>query len=67
MPRASTFVFLFAAIALYVIGLTTPAQFALFLAMGCELVIWKRAADKLREARVAQPARRMRGIRGRRY
>jgi hypothetical protein len=66
MPRASTFVFLFAALGLYIFGMSTPAQCALFLAMGCELAAWKRASDKLRAmrlARIVQPARRMRGRR----
>ena len=66
MPRASTFVFLLAALGLYVIGLTTPAQCALFLAMGCEIVVGKRAADKLRAMRLARVARPSRGMRGRR-
>jgi hypothetical protein len=57
MPRASTLIFILAALALYVIGLETPAQFALFLAMGFELVVWKRAADKLQAARIARTVR----------
>jgi hypothetical protein len=57
MPRASTLIFILAALALYVIGLETPAQFALFLAMGFELVVWKRAADKLRAAQAVRTAR----------
>lgn len=63
MPRASTLVFILAAVVLYAVGLTMPAQAALFLAAGLELMAWKRAADKLREARVARPVRRMRGRR----
>ncbi|QJE02711.1 hypothetical protein HH212_24085 [Massilia forsythiae] len=54
MPHASTFVFILAAVVLYAIGLGTPAQCALFLAAGCELVVWKRAADKLRAARATR-------------
>lgn len=59
MPHASTIFFILAAVVLYVIGLGTPAQCALFLAMGCEAVVWKRAADQLREARAMrrQPLR----------
>jgi hypothetical protein len=67
MPRASTFVFLLAALGLYAIGLATPAQCALLLAMGCELMVWKRILDERREARVRAPVRRTRGVRGRRY
>lgn len=67
MPRASTFVFLLAALGLYAIGLATPAQFALFLAMGCELVVWKRVLDERRAALAKAPVRRTRGLRGRRY
>jgi hypothetical protein len=64
MPRASTFVFFLAAFGLYVIGMTTPAQFALFLGMACEVVFWKRAGDKLRAIRIA---RRTAPGRNRRY
>lgn len=67
MPRASTLFFIVAAIGLYIIGLTTPAQFALLLGMGCEIVAAKRAMDKLRAMRQARVAARpARGMRGRR-
>jgi len=70
MPRASTFVFIVAAIGLYIVGMTTPAQFALFLGMGCEIVAAKRAMDKLRAMRLARAVshtpRPARGVRGRR-
>jgi hypothetical protein len=70
MPRASTLFFIVAAIGLYVVGMTTPAQCALFLGMGCEIVAGKRAMDKLRAMRlaraVARTARPARGVRGRR-
>jgi hypothetical protein len=67
MPRASTLFFIVAAIGLYILGLTTPAQFALFLGMGCEIVAGKRAMDKLRAMRQARVAARpVRGMRGRR-
>lgn len=66
MPRASTLVFILAAVVLYAIGLTMPAQAALLLAAGLEMVVWKRAADKLREARVATAARTARPVRRRR-
>ena len=67
MPRASTLFFIVAAIGLYIIGMTTPAQFALFLGMGCEIVAAKRAMDKLRAMRLARVAARpARGVRGRR-
>jgi hypothetical protein len=57
MPRASTLIFILAALALYAIGLQTPAHFALFLAMGFELVVWKRASDQLRAARITRTVR----------
>jgi hypothetical protein len=57
MPRASTLIFILAALVLYAIGATTPAQFAFILAMGCEAVVWKRASDKLRAARIARTIR----------
>jgi hypothetical protein len=57
MPRASTFVFLLAALGLYIVGMTTPAQFALFLSMGCEIVFWKRVKDQMRTARIARASR----------
>jgi len=66
MPRASTLVFILAAVVLYAIGLSLPAQAALFLAAGLELMVWKRAADKARELATVRVARRTRGIRGRR-
>jgi hypothetical protein len=73
MPRASTLFFIVAAIGLYVVGMTTPAQCALFLGMGCEIVAGKRAMDKLRAMRLARavshaarPLRDMHGMRGRR-
>jgi len=64
MPRASTLFFFLAAFGLYVIGISTAAQCALFLGMACELVFWKRAADGLRAVRLA---RRTQGMRGRPY
>jgi len=70
MPRASTLFFIIAAIGLTILGLTTPAQCALFLGMACEIVAAKRAMDKLRALRLARaaarPARPVRGMRGRR-
>lgn len=63
MPRASTLFFIVAAIGLYIVGMTTPAQFALFLGMGCEIVAGKRAMDKLRALRLARAARPVRGYR----
>lgn len=68
MPRASTLFFIVAAIGLYIVGLSTPAQCALFLSMGCEIVAGKRAMDKLRAMRLARVASRsarpQRGMRG---
>jgi len=67
MPRASTLIFILSALVLYAIGLTTPATAALFLAMALELVVWKRASDQLREARVVRrQVRSPRDFRGRR-
>jgi hypothetical protein len=67
MPRASTLFFIVAAIGLYFLGMTTPAQCALFLGMGCEIVAAKRAMDKQRAMRLARAvARPARGVRGRR-
>jgi len=64
MPRTSTLFFIVAAIGLYIVGMTTPAQFALFLGMGCEIVAGKRAMDKLRAMRLARAATRpVRGYR----
>jgi hypothetical protein len=64
MPRASTLFVIVAAIGLYIVGMTTPAQFALFLGMGCEIVAAKRAKDKLRAMRLARAAARpVRGYR----
>lgn len=70
MPRASTLFFIMSAIGLTIVGMAVPAQFALFLGIGCEILAGKRAMDKLRAMRLARavspPARPARGVRGRR-
>jgi hypothetical protein len=61
MPRASTLILIFAAIALYAVGFTGIAPVAAILALALEFAAHQREADRrnaLREARiVARPVR----------
>jgi hypothetical protein len=66
MPRPSTLVILLATVVLYALGLSGALPVGIFLAMGLELVAWKRAADRAQALRPVRVARPMRDQRGRR-
>jgi hypothetical protein len=57
MPRASTLVLLLSAVLLYALGFSAAAPAAVFLAMALEFAVWKRAADRMRTARIVAPRR----------
>ena len=60
MPRQSTLVILLATVVLYAIGFSGAVPAGIFLAMGLELVVWKRASDRVRAMRLARVARPVR-------
>ena len=60
MPRASTLILILAAVLLYALGFSSAVPAAVVLAMALEFVAWKRAADRLKAARVPVRAARMR-------
>lgn len=57
MPRASTLILILAAIALYALGMSAAIPAAVVLAMALEFAAWKRAAGRLKAARVARTVR----------
>lgn len=66
MPRTSTIVILLSTVVLYALGLSAVVPAGLVLAMACEAVAWKRAADQANQLRLARIVRPTRHLRGRR-
>lgn len=61
MPRPSTLVILMATVVLYAVGLSGALPAGIFLALGLELMAWKRAQDQaqaMQRARIVRPQRR---------